>query len=413
VSNRLRFISAAILAVSIALMAVSFSTSSGGGRTYFGSYLGADHAGFYTAGWMLNHGMAGSLYDRDVQDRVHHQLHPDLDERETLPFLHPPFVAAAFQPFAELPYVWSFALWLPISLGLYLAGILVTLRSSALSPADRFTALLAALSFEPFVMECWQGGQLSVVAFFCIAVALALEQSGWRFASGLALGLCFYKPTFLALILPVLIVARRWRTLLGVAATGGILALVTLACVGWDGSMAFIDKLLGFSRDATGASPLALKTWKYVDLNAFTRLLLGSPGMAQKLLFLASALPALTLVLYRAWSLDRHDERYRRLVWAAVLIATPVVNLYVGIYDSVLAALGALLLVDALRREGAALTPAVRCWLGALYLTPWITQPVAKLVGVQLFTLVLLGVVVWICLFEIVGARTTREGSAP
>ena len=49
----------------------------------------------------------------------------------------------------------------------------------------------------------------------------------------------------------MLLVARRWQTLLGLVLTGLVLTLLTLATVGWDGSKAFVDKLLGFSTEAT------------------------------------------------------------------------------------------------------------------------------------------------------------------
>jgi arabinofuranan 3-O-arabinosyltransferase len=396
-SARIRFISVAVLAVSLALLSISFATSDGGGRTRFGSELGADYAGFYTAGWILNHRPAADLYDTEKQDRVHHTLHPHVKQNEKLPFLHPPFVAVAFRPLAQLPYVWSFAVWLTISLGLYLVGLVVTLRMLHLSRADRLTALLAALSFEPFIMECWQGGQLSALGFCCFAVAVFLDTSSRRrFMSGMVLGLCFYKPTLLVAALPALAIARRWQTLLGLATTGAILALLSFAAVGTDGCMAFVDKLLGFSRTATENNALVLKEGKYVDLNAFTRLLLGA-GLEQKLLLAVLALPAFAMLLFRARELAQDDVRQRRLFWAIVLLATPVLNIYVGLYDTVLVSLGALLLIDFSCESNKLWPRSLGLWLAALYVTPWFTQPLAKLVHVQFFTLVLLGAFWWTC----------------
>lgn len=388
--DRIRFVSICFLTISGILLTVSFATADRGI-----SNLGADYAGFYTAGWLLNHNPAPDLYNREIQDRTYHAVHPQRSADESLPFLHPPFVAVAFQPLACLSYAWSFAVWLLISLGLYLTGLFVTLRSMTLSSADRLTATLAALSFEPFVMDCWQGGQLSAVGFCSFALAAALDSSGRRFAAGLALGVCLYKPTLLVVILPVLVVARNWRTLAGVVVAGAVLSLMTLASVGWDGSLAFASKLLGFSRDVTASSPVVLKLWKYVDLNAFTQLLLGR-GWIQRLLFVTLVVPPLAIILVRAWPMYQRDDHYRRLVWAAVLVGTPVVNFYVGIYDSVLAALGGLLAVDALWGAGRPFPKALPWWLGALYWSSWITQPLAMQCHVQAFTLVLVAFTVWI-----------------
>src|SRR5207237_842900 len=81
---------------------------------------------------------------------------------ERLPYIHPPFVAFALRPLAQLPYAWSFAVWLLISAGLYVTGLVLTVKHmGVLSRTDRVTACLLALSFEPFIMDCWLGGQLA------------------------------------------------------------------------------------------------------------------------------------------------------------------------------------------------------------------------------------------------------------
>ena len=185
-------------------------------------------------------------------------------------------MAWAFRPLARLPYPWAFAVWLVISLTLYLFGLVLTLRGLNLSPADRLTALLLALSFEPFVMETWLGGQLSAVGFCCLAGCVALDRQGRPFAAGLVLGLCGYKPTLLVVLFPVLLAARRFRTLAGLAVTGLALAGLTCAAVGWEGITAFVERVTGFTRHRDGAGPLELPLTKFIDLNAFTRLLLGS-----------------------------------------------------------------------------------------------------------------------------------------
>jgi len=388
-SVRIRFVSSTILVLALLLLGASFATAPGGGRTLFHSALGADFTGFYTAGYILNHREPALLYDSRFQDETHHQLHPHLSENETLPYVHPPFVAWMFRPLALLPYSWAFAIWLLLSLSLYLLGLTLTLRDlPSLSGADRLTALLLSLSFEPFVMECWVGGQLSAIGFCCLAAAVALDRQGRPLFSGLVLGLCLFKPTLLLVVLPVLLASRRFWILAGIVLTGLALAGLTLTVVGWDGTWAFVDKLTGFTRSATQNSGLELPLPKFIDLNAFTRMLLGA-SLAQRLLFAALALPLLGGLLLRAWRTDTCDRRQLTLLWATTLLATPVVNLYVGVYDSVLAVLGALLLVDGLGCTGTTVPPRLRYGLLALYVVPWFTQPLARAVHVQVFTVVL------------------------
>ncbi len=412
---RIRFVSGSILVLSLILLGLSFASAGEGGRTLFGPTLGADYSGFYTAGYVLDHYPPDRLYDRAFQDEIHHQLHPHLGQEEKLPFVHPPFVAWAFRPLSRLPYAWSFAVWLVLSLGLYLAGVWLLLgvcsgsrlrlsatpwcaKPQAASGTDSkvltdpLTLYLLVLSFEPFVMECWLGGQVSAVGFFCLAAFLALDLSDRPLLAGLVLGLCFYKPTLLLVLLPVLLVARRFWTLLGVTLAGVALALLTWLAVGTEGIHAFLQALLGFGRDTTASSELTLPLAKFVDLNAFTRLLLG-PSLLQRLLFLLLALPPLGLLLWRAWHVRRDDREGRLTVLAIAILATPVLNLYVGVYDSILAVLGVLVLAGVLIRHRPALPPRFQLWLVALYVVPWFTQPLAHNLPVhlQLFTLVLLG----------------------
>lgn len=397
---RLRLVSLTLLGSCLVLLFLSFATAVNR-QTIFGPPLGADFAGFYTAGLILNQEKAedrNRLYDPDLHQELYHQLLPGLPPEAAIPFVHPPVVAFGFRFLARLPYEWAFALWLPLSAGLYLAGL--TLAWKALPnkpPVDLGTVLLLALSFEPFVMECWLGGQLSTVGFFCLALGLFLEQRQRPVLSGMALGLCFYKTPLLLLILPMLLAARRWRTLLGMGLGGLSLAGLSLAGTGWENCRQYAHVLFGFARTTTGSptSPeasLELRLWKYVDINAFFRMLLGGSSLFNWMLMALLGMVLLAF-LVQAWvRLDQKGNVYRCLIWGATITSGLVFNLYTGVYDSILVILGVLLAAPFLPRQeedprkG---TPVFTGLLVLLYLVPWFSQPVARSTGAQLYTLVL------------------------
>lgn len=382
-----RFVCLAVLVVSAGLLAASFATADRN-QTAFGTPLGNDFAGFYAAGTLLNRYPAGELYNQELEDRQWHELLPRLEPDAKLPYVHPPFVAFAFRGFALLPYAGAFALWLVLSAGLYVAGFGLVVRAGDLPADDRTTALLLALSFEPFVMECWLGGQLSAVGFFCLCLACFLDRRGRPVASGAALGLCLYKPTLLVLVLPLLVLGRRWRTLLGFGGCGLVLATGTLLAVGWDACLGFLGAVLGFTRTTTGNSGLELRLWKYVDLNSWLRLLLGGEGRLRWVVLPAAGLVGVAF-LFAAWRrAGRGDGAGRQLAWATTLTATLVVNLYVGVYDSLLVVAAAVLAAGALRGDGR-LPGGFRAVVVMLYVVPWLAQPVARATGIQLFTLAL------------------------
>lgn len=398
---RVRFVGLAVLAIGLAMLVVSFATSDRG-RTYFGPSLGADFGGFYAAGTILNSPARDRLYDLDYHNQIHHEILPNLGASERLAFRYPPFVAVAFQPLALLPYEAAFGLWLVISAGFYLAGLalLWTLRTNL--PANEGPmVLLLAFTFEPFLMECWLGGQLSAFAFFCVSLGFFCRERERPFAAGLALGLLAYKPPLLALLAPMLIFGRCWRALAGI--TVAVLALAGFSYLVVDEQLCrdSLDVMFGFLRskaagteEIQSAEVVTVPLTKYVDVNAFVRLLPGLPPFVQIAMAVLIAAAALCLLL-PAWRLaERQVGAYRRLVWAATVTWTLVINIYIGIYDVTLAVFPALVTADVLWRpaegKGCELPRGFRLSLVSLYLASWLTQPLANATGIQLMTLVLM-----------------------
>jgi len=76
---------------------------------------------------LLNRHTPQRLYDFGLQASLFHELFPKEAAEKSIPFVHPPFVAAAFRPLALLPYPAAFLLWLLISVGLYLAALRLVL----------------------------------------------------------------------------------------------------------------------------------------------------------------------------------------------------------------------------------------------------------------------------------------------
>jgi hypothetical protein len=157
--------------------------------------------------------------------------------------------------------------------------------------------------------------------------------------------------------------------------------------VGREATAGYLGVLFGFAR-TTGGGGLTLRLWKYVDLNSFLRLLLGGPSGLQLALLLLLAAGPLVYLVRAWWRLDRYGDDHRRLVWAATLVWTLVLNLYVGVYDTVLVVIAALGAADLLTRRGL-LPPRFVGLLVLLFLVPWVTSPLARVSRVQTFTLVL------------------------
>jgi hypothetical protein len=252
---------------------------------------------------------------------------------------------------------------------------------------------LLAFSFEPFVIECLHGGQISAVAFFAICCAIRLSLTSRPVSAGLVLALCTYKPTLLPWILPMLLVMRQWRTLVGFATGASALAVISIATVGPQVCFDYVHMLLGYAGRTSSAGAGGFQLCKFVDLNSFFKQLGTPTPLVWATLLSASA--ALAMHVWRIRPRNAQDaSNHLPLAWAVAVTCTVVLNLYVGVYDSILIVPAIALTASALLRR-ATDTPRqlplrLRCMLVTVWALPWVSGLVARELSVQPYTIVLL-----------------------
>jgi hypothetical protein len=357
-----------------------------------------DYAGFYAAATILNEHTARELYDQDLQDRILHTRVPGALPDEHYPFGHAPIVAFLLRPPAQLPFAWSYVLWLAILAAIGWAGL--TLCRSLLScPAtDVRGALLLAAAFPPLVLECWLAGQWAVLGLFWVALALRLVRDDRPFMGGFALAMCVVKPTLLMFVLPMLLLSGKPRLLAGAAVGGVALGAICLLIVGVDGARAYVDMLTVYGRTMSAGAE-SFKTFKHVDLHSFFVLLYGGPGWFPKLSVLAVAACFVPLLL-AAWRLRAsRGGDWQALALCATLTGNMVFSAYTPIYDVSLIIPNVLVTGDILYRRcqgqhDRRSVVAFQVLVGLLIGTAWGTQEWARLYGFQPLTLALLA---WAC----------------
>jgi len=380
----------AALAVTALLLGLSLE-SAVRGRAFLGHQPGGDYMAFYVAGQILNEYPHARVYDVDLQYRLEHALLPMMPGDIVEKYLNAPFLALLFRPLARIPFLWSYGVWMAFSAALYLAGLaLLWPREKNFQGVSRI-AFLACCSFSPFAIECLVGGQLSALGFFALAACTRWRQSGHLMAAGAALALCLYKPPLLVLAVPMLAIGRRFRTLVGFAAGACVLGALSLAAVGFDGCVAWVQALrLHAAFTAQNPSPLTL--FKFVDIHTFFRLLFGgdsafSAGVA---LVLAGAA---AVYLAMRWARSQPGTQADGLLWAATIAWTLAFNLYVPIYDTVLIVISALLMAGSLYGSQGERAEADRStflgWMLVLFVAAWVSQPLASYARVQVLTPVL------------------------
>jgi hypothetical protein len=229
----------------------------------------------------------------------------------------------------------------------------------------------------------------------------------------LVLSVATYKPTLLPLILPMLFVMRQWRTLRGFACGATILGGLSLATVGPAACLDYLHLLCGYANKTGGAGLHGIRIWKFIDLNSFLKLMHVPPLVIWPVLLSVAG-----LVAREAWGLrprsSRDAQRNLPLAWATAVTWTLVLNLYVGVYDSVLIIPTILLTTAALLRRandsGRNLPLRFRCLLAALWVLPWVSGLVARDVGLQPYTVALLALAMY--QLNLLKLRSLRRGLA-
>lgn len=347
---------------------------------------------FYSMGRMFNDYPASQLYDYELQKKICTEIHP-LTTRVYGPNPYAPFVGILFRPFARMPFIPALLLWSLISFLLYLAGVILFAGCFFRDdPLRRSLICCLALSFYPLFWTL-TGGQISTIGFFAMALAFRQEERHRPILSGLVLSVCLYKPTLLLLMVPMLLITRRYRTLLGLMGGGIALAGFVTAIQGagiWSG---YIQRLLSFGAEA-GQSHSFKVLWYYVDLASFSALLPGGRSWPALTLTIGFAVWA-TVLLVRAWWKSRDcGKPATTLVWAATLTWTLVLNLYVPIHDSMLVVLSVIATAASFRSlESFPTRNRLRGQFNALWILilacSWITIRVAQATGFEILTLLL------------------------
>lgn len=156
------------------------------------------------------------------------------------PFVYPPSALPALAPFAALPFYGAYALWT------VLGAILVAGATANAVKGQRLMAAALVLLSPPGSLAIIVGQSTLLVAG---CLTLAVTQLARRpYLAGALLGLAAAIKPQAAVLAPVaLVAAREWKALAASIVTGASLGLVSLAMVGWQPWLAWLDSLPRFA----------------------------------------------------------------------------------------------------------------------------------------------------------------------
>jgi glycosyl transferase family 87 len=182
----------------------------------------------YVGAKIVHNGMGSRLYDIGLQKEVRDAtfLHPN-----PLLFEHPPFEAVLLSPLAALPFRTAYLIWGLLNASIWLA-LMFLLRPYLPAPREDLGYVMLWLLFAPLGVALYQG-QSSLIVLALYAASLVLLTRSRELAAGVILGLGLFKFQFILPFALIFLFRKRWRYVLGVAASALCLTVLSMAVTGW------------------------------------------------------------------------------------------------------------------------------------------------------------------------------------
>ncbi len=308
-----------------------FTLVAGKGNTDLaGNLKGTDFAAFYGAGKIILMGRSAELYSLDLANAMQQALY-GFTATGFNPYLNPPHFALFMVPFALLPYLLAYAVWI-------LLGLLCLWFSIKwLGVENPKRAFLWALTWFPvFCVVSFGQNSFITLAITCLTYSLWMRER--NFAAGIIFSLLLFKPQFLAGIglLWLLDWRKNWKALtglgLGALCQAGLSALLLP-----EASLAYLDY-------ARTTLPNLMHLYGFPIWNAFSvqsfwqGLFPGLPALASILFWVC--IPAALFFFYKFWKRYRAEKP---VVFAGAVVLLVWCVPYLMIYDWSLLLIPALL----------------------------------------------------------------------
>jgi alpha-1,2-mannosyltransferase len=371
-----------------------------------------DFLAFYGAGRLIVAGDPSGIYDAARLGEIQRAIMAGpVGVNGYMPFINPPFAAAAFAPLATLSPELARAVWTGIGLVL----LLVAALAIAGGPTGRDRALgilLVGLSFPAY--HALAEGQWSILLLASGLAAVAAGRRGRWALVGLALVPFWIKPQLLVLPLVGLLLARRWRAVAAVGVGGAALVLIGLPFTG----IGPYERYVGYLAEVvtshfTGAGAVDQTIWQgnLATTEGLNGLLVGYLGQGSvgvvNVLWLVAACALLALYGLAARRQPPGFATLRaRMMLAAGILVTLLVNPNLFTQDCVLVFVALAALWPLPRRLA---LPAI---VGTVALVDLILLDQAA-ITVHVFTIALVALVVLACLRAPRRPRRAHSPAAP
>lgn len=225
---------------------------------------------------------------------------------------------------AATPDFWGFRrLWFALNLAAVVAGLAVIARRVD-GACGTFTVWLTPwVLLAPSIVGTLQAGNVQLLFIVQSAVAMLLFEQRRHALGGVLLGYAIASKLYPGVLVLPLLLRRDWHAVGWTILACAVIALLTLADVGWTPFAAFLQhlpKILSGEAFPGLFRPEALAINESIPGLVFKLGLFGVPGMGFPAARIVGWLWTAVLLAATVWLTRRGDRRLDPLIWVAILI---------------------------------------------------------------------------------------------
>ena len=281
---------------------------------------------YYSAANIFNDGKGDQLYNLEVQKNYQKQFGAGYKDW-VLPFNHPPYELLALLGIAKFSFPVAHALWAAINI--FLLTLILIRIFPFVDASHRTLFALMLFAYFPTITALKMGQDSIVTTFLLVETFVSLKHRRYAIAGGLlALGL--YKPQFVLPLVGILLLHRRWSSVLSFLFTGLWLGAISLAMAGWNGLMGLVSLWLPMVKRGHVVWPELM-----TNLRGLVYVILDLAGLSEATNILTLVLSISTYIItLRMWprSADERTELFD-LRFALAVVTTALVSFHLYSYD--------------------------------------------------------------------------------
>jgi hypothetical protein len=255
--------------------------------------MSVDFCGYYGAGQVWNQEGGPAIYDQDMLWAYQKDLFSAMnvsgaDDAQIVSMVYLPVFLFPFRAFALIPFRVSLLLWYGLNFAALVLYLMFFSRKVSGKKLPWWTLLWLLAAYPVF--RNFYDGQFNLLLLICMGEFLRATTSDKPIWSGVWLGGWLLKPQLLILILPFLLIQKKYKALLGFIISSIVLASLSFLLVGWEGLLGLKDVIFASAGGGANSHPEYMMNWRTVGLFVS---LLSTPALGQVILWSGSIVTAL------------------------------------------------------------------------------------------------------------------------